>query len=141
MKICPSCGASNHDFATYCPQCGASIGPGVRGPEAANYGMPPGGYSYSGNMTRPEDLPPRLRPVKAWAYVGYDILFAVPLIGFIFMIVFAVSDENVNRRNYARSYFCKMLLVLGVFLLIFLIALITGSLGALSDRVQNIGRY
>lgn len=56
------------------------------------------------------NLPPELEPLSAWAYVGYSILYAIPVIGFIFLIVFSISDKNINRRNFSRSYFCVMIL-------------------------------
>lgn len=51
------------------------------------------------------------RPISAWGYLGYNLLFAIPLVGFILLIVFAVSDANINRRNYARSFLCVMLIM------------------------------
>lgn len=59
-----------------------------------------------------EKLPEKYRPIGAWHYFGYSILFAIPLIGWIFLIVFAFSDKNINRRSFARSFFCAYLLVL-----------------------------
>ena len=55
-------------------------------------------------------LPPKYRPLSAWAYLGYSILFAIPLFGYICLIVFSFSNSNINRRNFARSYFCVLLL-------------------------------
>lgn len=45
----------------------------------------------------------KFRPISAWGYIGYQILFSLPILGLILMIVFACSNENVNRRNYARA--------------------------------------
>ena len=50
------------------------------------------------------------RPLSAWGYVGYSLLFCIPCIGLVLIIVFALSDNNFNRRNYARSYLCWMLI-------------------------------
>ena len=52
----------------------------------------------------------QFRPVSAWGYIGYSLLFAIPVVGLVLLIVFALSDNNVNRRNYARSYFCALLI-------------------------------
>ena len=52
-------------------------------------------------------------PLSAWAYFGYTILFSIPIIGWIMLLVFSFSKKNINRRNYARSYFC----IIAVFLL------------------------
>lgn len=70
------------------------------------------------------NLPERYRPLSAWAYFGYTILFAIPVVGLILLIIFALSSGNVNRRNFARSYFCVYVLLL----IIFLIAAVSGAL-------------
>ena len=53
----------------------------------------------------------QFKPISAWGYVGYTILFAIPVLGFILLIVFALSSGNINRRNLARSYWCILLVV------------------------------
>lgn len=58
------------------------------------------------------------RPLSPWAYFGYQILFAIPLIGFICLIVFALSSSNINRRNFARSYFCVLVLAIVIIVII-----------------------
>ncbi len=57
-------------------------------------------------------LPAKYRPIGAWGYIGYNILFAIPFIGFICLVIFACSSGNICRRSFARSYFCVMFLVL-----------------------------
>ena len=59
-------------------------------------------YNYTG-----ED---KFRPISPWGYVGYSYLFAIPLVGFILLIIFSLSNENINRRNFARYYWCMMLI-------------------------------
>ena len=58
------------------------------------------------------DGPDMYRPMGAWAYVGYALLFSLPVVGLVLLIVFSLSNANINRRNYARSYFCWLLLCL-----------------------------
>ena len=58
------------------------------------------------------NVPPEFRPLGAWAYFGLSILFSIPIIGLIFLIVFSFSDANINRRNFARSYFCMLVVLL-----------------------------
>ena len=42
-------------------------------------------------------------------YIGYDIIFAIPLIGWILIFMFAFSrDENVNVRNLTKSRVCVL---------------------------------
>lgn len=49
-------------------------------------------------------LPDKYRPLSSWAYFGYSLLFSLGIIGFVCVIVFACSNENVARRNFARSF-------------------------------------
>lgn len=47
-----------------------------------------------------------------WGYFGYEILFSIPIVGFILLLVFSFGGtKNVNLRNFARSYFCLLILV------------------------------
>lgn len=78
-----------------------------------------------------EKLPQEYRPLGAWAYFGYSILFAIPIVGLICMIVFALSDSNINRRNYARSFFCMVVIVVVVLLIVLLFVLLFTVVGNL----------
>ncbi len=72
-------------------------------------------------------------PLGAWSYFLYTLLFSIPIIGFIFAIVFAVGGTNrINLRNYARSYFCWLLITV----VLVIILLIVGF--AIAGTVYNI---
>ena len=64
------------------------------------------------------NIPSTYRPLSPWAYFGYNILFSIPVIGFILLIVFSFSNDNINRRNYARSFFVIYALVIIVILIL-----------------------
>lgn len=61
-------------------------------------------------------LPAQYQPISAWGYFGYSILFNLPVIGIIFLIIFSFDSSNINRRNYARSFFCVYILAFFVIL-------------------------
>ena len=63
--------------------------------------------------------------LQPWTYFGLGILYSLPLVGWIFLIVHAVSSQNLNRRNYARSYFC-------VYVLAIILIAVLGAMGVLS---------
>ncbi|MDO4807062.1 MAG: hypothetical protein Q4A07_07430 [Coriobacteriales bacterium] len=79
------------------------------------------------------NLPPEFRPLGAWAYFGLMILFSIPLLGFIFLIVFSLSDANINRRNFARAYFCGLLVCAVLFAVLFF----TGALSGVLEAAAN----
>lgn len=84
-------------------------------------------------------IPEQYRPLSPWAYFGLGLLFNVPVVGFVFLIVFSISRANINRRNFARSYFCGLIIALGVGAVVFVLML-TGviSSGVLSDIASSI---
>ena len=71
-------------------------------------------------------IPENYKPISAWGYVGYTILFCIPLIGLILLIVFSFSDANINRRNYARSYWCVLLLCIIIVLILVILSVVLG---------------
>ena len=65
-------------------------------------------------------IPDRYSPLSPWAYFWLQILYTIPIIGTIFLITHALIPGNINRRNFARSYFCVYILiaiVVGIILL------------------------
>ena len=139
MKNCPTCGAQNADDALICENCGNRL----EQPKPAYQEQPQQSWqqpqqSWQQPRQQPvapaapvtpvnvymnaNQLPAQYQPLSAWAYFGYFLLYCIPVVGFIFLIVFALSDDNINRRNHARSFFCGLVL----FLIVIVILAITG---------------
>lgn len=78
-------------------QSGAALSPMPSYPQAPKAPAP---KSYGDDA----DYAPKYRPLGAWAYFWLSVLFAVPVVGFVFMIVFSCNSNHINRRNFARSY-------------------------------------
>ena len=83
-------------------------------------------------MNNNVNIPEQYRPLSPWAYIGYQLLFGLPLIGIIMVFVFAFNNENLNRRNYARSYLCMLAIGIGI-------AIIVGILAAIFVVVAGQG--
>lgn len=64
-----------------------------------------------------------------WGYFGYEILFSIPIIGFIVLVVLSINGKNQNVKNFARSYFCFSIIVL-ILLVILVVSLAGASAGA-----------
>ena len=88
-------------------------------PNQGDRQLPP--YYQSGEVP-PEAIPPQYKPLSPWAYLGYQILFTIPVVGLIALIIFALNNDNVNRRNFARSYFCVLFIAI---VLVVIIAMFT----------------
>ena len=82
-------------------------------------------------MMNIDKIPVEYRPLSPLKYLGYSLLFNIPVIGFIFLIVFSLSNININRRNFARSF-----LIVYVAILIF--AVIFGLCGGFAYILSSI---
>lgn len=58
-------------------------------------------------------LPYKYRPMTLGSYIGYGILFAIPVVGLICILIFSFNSGSINRRSYARYWlFLSLLLIL-----------------------------
>lgn len=108
-SICEDCAAKAYQPPQFHPEftAPASQAPSFDSPQTS-FRMP---------LTK-DQLPPQFRPIGAWGYFGYSILFAIPLVGFVLLLVFALGGtQNVNLKSYARSFFCGYLVALIVLVL------------------------
>ena len=81
---CKACGYENANETGYCINCGAKLEP-VQNP-AQN---PAHVYTQPVYAVQ-EKVPEAYKPISAWAYFGYRLLFCIPVIGFILLIVFSL---------------------------------------------------
>ena len=56
-------------------------------------------------------IPSNYKPLGAWSFFGYSILFSIPIIGFIINIFLCFNSNNLSRRNYARSFWCWYIII------------------------------
>lgn len=143
--ICKMCGTQNADGAKFCKGCGAKLESNEKRANNQIYSNNSartesnseacgGEYTnvvnnnYSGIQTPDTDyIPEDYKPISMWGYFGYEVLFSIPLVGFILLLVFSFGGtKNKNLKNFARSYFCFMILTV-IILAIFL----GGSLGTI----------
>lgn len=77
--------------------------------------------------------PEQYKPLGPWAYFGYTLLFNLPIAGFILLIIFSVKDDNINRRNFARSYWCVYVIAI----IIAVLLMVTGIGASIGSSVAN----
>lgn len=139
--FCPKCGTEVSDDKAFCPECGnplksqAQQNSGAQ--QAAGAQQASGGQQTAGaqNGARPHPqvqfqsdtvvLPDEYKPISMWGYFGYEILFSIPIVGFIVLIVLSINGKNQNVKNFARSYFCFTIIVL--ILLVILLVSVAGA--------------
>lgn len=137
--FCSNCGKELPDNAKFCSACGASAGMLTQAPEPQP--EPPQPEPKADEplfASAPEPVvPAENRPLGPWAYFGYSILFSIPVIGFILLIIFSFAGKNINRKNFARSYWCWFILMLAI-ILILVVVLLTGILRGVTE---NVGQW
>lgn len=120
--ICPHCGANNEDGGRFCTECGTRLeapASNSNAPRQTYVNTAPVNYNLSADQ-----LPPQYRPLGAWAYFGYSLLFAIPLVGFVCLIIFSFNDENINRRNFARSFWCGLIVAIAIIIVAVVLAVV-----------------
>lgn len=72
------------------------------------------------------------RPISMWGYFGWEIVYIIPVIGWIICVGQAFCANNRNLRNFARSQFC--------WLIIWLIWIcVLAGLGFFTNLVATLG--
>ena len=143
--ICPNCQQEIADNVCFCKHCGCDVKqatvsiptppmPPIPVPPVSQIPAPPMPPVPQPQEFTEDMLPEQYRPLSPWAYFGLTLLFSVPIVGFVFLIIFSCKRSNINRRNFARSYWCTLLVAAAVVLLLVLIAVATGaSLASMLD--------
>lgn len=73
------------------------------------------------------NIPSNYKPLSPWAYFGYNILFTIPFVGIICAIIFAFDNSNINRKNYARLFFCGLAIIVIFIIIVTVFATIFGA--------------
>ncbi len=145
--ICANCGSEINAGAKFCTICGAAateqpvVEDVVQAAEpvaeasvvaAPVYQEPVYTAPTQQQAKQKNKIPAEYSPLSPWAYFGLQILFSVPIVGFVFLIVFSFNKSNLNRRNFARSYWCGLIIALAIIIVAVVIALVFGlSLGSI----------
>lgn len=158
---CTQCGYENAEGTEFCAQCGASIGaapqentyqqteqyqqPQQYQQSYQGYANSNQGYANANQQSYQQspnynvtNIPPEYQPITMWGYFGYELLFAIPIVGFIILLVFSFGGtQNKNLKNFARSYFCFLIVVVAIIAVICLFTAIYAG----SHPVYSAYRY
>ena len=77
MKYCPNCGTKVSGI--FCSNCGKKISETTTAVSTKT-------NNPTSNNNRP--YAPEYKPISAWGYFGYSLLFSLPIAGFILLIIF-----------------------------------------------------
>ncbi|MEI6132192.1 MAG: hypothetical protein WCQ41_05140 [Bacillota bacterium] len=151
-KYCESCGSAYDSNSSFCTNCGkANINYNASAPsqnptyqpappqfqQAPYQATPPQpGPTYPGYYPGP-DLN---APLSVGQYVGMFLINAIPLVGFIVLLVWAFSGStNTNKKNFARANLIILLIVLVIYIAIILITVFI--LAKSASNYNNYYRY
>ena len=148
---CCSCGAMLSDNAAFCTKCGAKQEKAIEAPiinepvvtqPTASAMEPDTPYPHPAYQPQPAPvevthtcnhrspatvIPLAYKPLSAWGYVGYQILFSIPLVGLVCLIIFSCgASSNKSLTNFARSYWCWLLVLFVILLFVCIVCLILG---------------
>ncbi len=101
--FCKKCGTEIKQ-GRFCPVCGCAV-------EAENIKretiQPNDGYSLNMSSNMQSNIisdSQGLEPVMTtWDYIKVYLLSCIPIAGIIIIIVYALDNSNLNRRNYCRA--------------------------------------
>ena len=83
------------------------------------------------------NVPSEYKPISMWGYFGYELLFGIPVIGFIILLVFAFGGSgNINVKNFARSKFCYVILLFVIFVVLAAVGMATGAAQSIADMMS-----
>ena len=77
------------------------------------------------------------KPLSPWSYFGLEILYNIPIVGLDFLIIHAIGAQNINKRNFARSYFCFVIVVAIIIGVILLITSASGLLETIKSAIAG----
>ena len=107
--FCNKCAAKIPDDSVFCPECGQKLAgpqPAVQRQPAQT--VPPRNVPPHPQQSRyAQPLPaadPLTAPLSTASFFWMPFLIAIPIVGFIVLLVWAFSkNTNLNRKHYARS--------------------------------------
>lgn len=122
MEFCSNCGLLLPAGADRCPQCGAPVPPTVplSRPQAG-----PEHPFYAGAREEAR------AGMSTAGYLGCLVLFAIPVVGLILMLVWSLDHgRHPARRNLARAYLIRTLILAAIFFVAVSVLLFVASLTA-----------
>ena len=131
---CPTCGTEIPENEQFCNICGTAVASFAPSAPAA----PATPVRPTPVRTAPMAPAPETKLLGPWAYFGLQLLFSIPLVGFICLIVFSFDSGNIHRRNFARSYWCSLLLGLILTVVIAVLFFTFGVTTGLVEELQNL---
>lgn len=135
-ELCPECGKPMNQ--NVCPSCGRRLQPGQKCPHCSDCSAH--GERYTVRNQSPEQTVSG--GLSMWAYMGLILLAMVPVIGLIFMIVWACGvSSNPQLARFARGMLLAKaaLFLIGIIFFSVMMAAMQPLLNELEDWLSYYG--
>lgn len=100
--ICKKCGMENSEGSSFCRECGTPL------------------------LAEEETESSKEETVSIWVYLGYQILFLIPVIGLVALLFLALGGtDNKNIRNFAIAYLCKIFILTIILIIMFVTGVVS----------------
>ena len=146
-RFCRECGSELKPGIAFCTECGAKAPEEIK-PEVIHEPAPapkpvpapiPKATQTQASAPEPAAAPSeeapakgsKYEPITTWGYVGILLLMCLPVIGLIFVIIWACGGcTKINKRNLSRAYLIFMAISLVISIIIGIIVGITAGAAA-----------
>ncbi len=110
--FCTACGKEIDNNLKFCIHCGAPVeNTPAAEPKSVNHAPVEAGQ----------------QTVSTAAFVGWDVLFSLPIIGLFASLLTMLLAQNKNLKNYARAKLIWQLIGLGILVILIAVAVWLGS--------------
>lgn len=122
---CSHCGAVNDDNTQFCSQCGAQLQQSAPQPQ-------PNPYYQAPPVQQTTVYQQGEKPVSILGWIGYFLLFSIPVVNIIALIAILCSSQNKTLKNWILAQIIMVVIAVIICILIFVVAGVS-----LSDAYSN----
>lgn len=156
-KFCSNCGTEVAENASFCSECGARLTfedntePLNSSAEYTEEQYTEQAFEEQPTVAQPQvqyipaatpapEVDDSRKVVGVGAFFGLEVLFALPLIGWIICIVMAFAPKNQNMKNFARAKLIWIVIstVISLLLAVGLLALFTWLIGTAESMLYDL---
>ena len=70
-------------------------------------------------MDNKNDVIDEEEPISIKKYIFYLIIFSIPILGFIYLIIQAYVNDNINIRNLAKAILIIIISIIIIFIVLY----------------------
>lgn len=119
--ICSHCGSMNDDNTQFCSQCGAQLQQPIPQPQQVPPPQP-NAYYQAPPVQQTTIYQQGEKPVSILGWIGYFLLFSIPVVNIIALIAILCASQNKTLKNWILAQVIMVVIAVIIFVLIFVVA-------------------